>query len=417
MTGLSSWVTNRDLIETVEHLNLKGKLLRRVLIVSESKDSRNSLVSPEKKKSGIRLIRPVTILQKSIIINMPERPKRSKRKLGPKKPCPFTAIMLDCGCIKFETKKMKHPPTIINNIMGNFDRICEYILESRDIDLMTSNEYTYGMVDNLMVESFQLVCEETLKLHKTVNEIFDEHFKDLLISYLENPEPIYFEHAQAGFANKIFTRDHTKNYTDNPTIKEANDKNPVALLFGITNNFYDVKTHTINIGINPRVIEVLGHEGIRNSVIMDMHPNITYELTPEKLKQSIGHELTHWIEDSLYKNKMKSVLNSTSKKIDKTNSQSKRDKIIRNFRSFSEHEIQAIVNGLSVIRDEDPEKYDKKNWSDLLRISPSIKLYFDNSKDLPEDERREVLKNIFRRLFREDLLTKKMIDQIKLVGI
>lgn len=298
--------------------------------------------------------------------------------------------------------------------MTPFEKLCKNIEEARTEYLTMHNQPIYDNRDLLFEETFRLVCEETFKLNEITNYLYDKHFAPLLKRYKEDPNSLYLDAAKNG-GRVIYSADHTFQLKGSEDVDKANETNPVRMEFGISTSYYDVVNKKITVGLHPQAVDVLGPLGLDNEKVIEDEPHIVYEFVGDKIKQTIAHELTHWIEQSIYGMKMSKVIDKANKDLKKTSDYDKKQNIMTQFRTFSEHEIQAIVNGLSAVRDDDSEKYESLNWNQVLRLSPSVKLYFDRAREkLSGDDYKESLKNMFKRLFREGLITPNMVRDINL---
>ena len=291
--------------------------------------------------------------------------------------------------------------------MGKFNEIVALFeeLETMRITRLVSNDRKYG-VDKIYEESLQLVCEQTFKINKEVNMLFDTHLAPLLQRYKTAPDSVWLKTGEVSQTDSsVFTQG---------VLKDAHEVNPITIHFGVLQggNHYNPKNKKIQVTLHTQAMDFLGPKGLENKEAVEQEPNVIFEFTPEKLKATIAHELTHWIEDSLFENKIKRALDTLHKKVDNEKDFSQKKKIITQFQRFSEHEIQAHINGLSAIRDNNPELYDSWSWKELQQNSPALKNVVDNSKELPDDERRVFMKQLLRRLSRENLLTKRMIEDI-----
>ena len=291
--------------------------------------------------------------------------------------------------------------------MGKFNEIVAFFeeLEKMRYTRLISNGRRYG-VDEIYEESLQLICEETFKINKEVNMLFDVHLAKLLHRYKSTPESVW-----RGSSGE-FSQTDSSIFTQG-ILKDAHSANPITLHFGIfDSNQYEPTNKKIQVGLHANAISFLGPEGLKNKEAIEQEPDVIFEFTPDRLKATIAHELTHWIEDSLFNKKMVRAIDSSRRKLDKEKDSFQKQKIITQFQKFSEHEIQAHINGLSAIRDNNPELYDSWSWKELQQNSPALKRVVNSSKELPDDERRVFMKQLLRRLSRENLLTKQMIKDI-----
>jgi hypothetical protein len=121
------------------------------------------------------------------------------------------------------------------------------------------------------------------------------------------------------------------------------------------------------------------------------------EFTEHRVKGSIHHELTHWIDDTLNNNHINRYITKYKNKFEKEYSSGN---INANYveRQAQIHNIKQLYNSHKLI-------WDSLTFQEMLNLSPTLVFLF---RRLSEDDKKQWTKDIKKRMFRENLLGKMM---------
>ena len=256
----------------------------------------------------------------------------------------------------------------------------------------------YGGVGILIEAHQKLVMESLFDIDEDVDYLFDkldieQHLKD----YKERPRYLYDRMIplKVGpvYSNELPSEVSTK----------ADKINPVEIyLTSDGGSIYNLTKGVIHIAFNENVIDTLGEQGLDNKEMLQKYPNMKHELTPIRLKSAISHELTHWLEESLYKNKIQ-------KSVDKVNKNLNRVNVLR-FLNTSPQEIESFIHQIAQIKRGYSEgEWDKLSFTELFQIHASLRMGFRTASDkLPKGDLEEFSRTIIRKMNREGLLGKNM---------
>lgn len=179
--------------------------------------------------------------------------------------------------------------------------------------------------------------------------------------------------------------------------------NPCEILINRGGNSYNPNKHIINLSINNDAVNYVinGYKGnLKNAVddtYDDLKDSLNNEFEEHKIKGSIHHELTHWIDDTLYNSHINKFINKNI--IDK-----KYNNTTVNTLPF---EINAQIHAIKQIKNKNEDKWDNLTFGDLIKFSPSLSNIY---RTLSYDDKNEWIKKLKKRMHREGLLGKKMYN-------
>jgi hypothetical protein len=183
----------------------------------------------------------------------------------------------------------------------------------------------------------------------------------------------------------------------NPCTIKIND-----ILERVNSNYYNPYDKIISIKISPNAINY-GVEyndiKIATEELDDIKSKRSFlnEFTEARIKGSIYHELSHWIDDSLHNTRIKKALDNNFKK--------NTGKPIKNV-NFTDFEIQAQIHNILQLKRNDEDNWNNLSFEDMIHLSPSLtSIYYSQT---PYEDKQDWLKRLKLRMNRENLLGKNM---------
>lgn len=247
--------------------------------------------------------------------------------------------------------------------------------------------------------------EKTFNIEQDVKWIYDYYFKDKLekIQKGEYKFPIKDFEFGSFKSDKLKTKDCIM----------ANKTNPVLIKCGIftSGNFYQPLNHIIQLSFNAGAIAIFRQLDIFK--ISDAEKSLgsqfnrwKHEFTEGKIKATIEHELSHWLNDSLHNMNITKTLKKASM------ADSKLLKKIA-FRGkinigLTDYEIDAQVHSLKSLKTTYKDFWNKLTLTDITELKPSFDTLFNSIHGLGKKEWDEYMKTLIKRLNREKLLGKNM---------
>ena len=244
------------------------------------------------------------------------------------------------------------------------------------------------------------LCEKNIlteKLHNVnddVDLIYNKYFKNDIEKL-----------KQTG----IITKEMFKRYQTDTSILQnlksikTHELNPCEILINHGGNAYLPTKNIIKISINDNAVDYVidDNDGdfkkALDNISDDLKKSLYNEFEEHKIKGSIHHELTHWIDDTLYGSHI-------NKYIQKRNKNNKFDNTNVNTLPF---EINAQIHSINQIKNKNIDKWNELTFLDLIDLSPSLSTIYNQ---LSYDDRKKWLKKLKKRMHREGLLGNKMYN-------
>ena len=187
---------------------------------------------------------------------------------------------------------------------------------------------------------------------------------------------------------------------------KANEMNPCDIIINNGLNGYQPSTQKIFISINDRAKNIVlgyGHGNIEIATqkLPKEQQRIYFprEFTPEKIKGSIHHELAHWIDDTFNKGHILKRLNKQAE-LGVRNSKN----ILVN---MTKTEIQGQIHNVKQLYNKYKEIWDDLSFMDMIEMSPPLIGIYN---ELNFEQKKTWIRDLKTRMFRENLLGKKMIN-------
>lgn len=190
-----------------------------------------------------------------------------------------------------------------------------------------------------------------------------------------------------------------------PLSKKVHKINPCHIFINRYHNFYDPLQNVISFSINHNAINLINHfdnniNKAYNSLGSDEKKRFMNEFNPSKIKGSIHHELTHWIDDTLHNRHIK----NRSAKADETGSDMSRKGIPI---QADKVEIQGQIHNIFQLKKEFKDIWDELTFENLINLSTTLAVI---DKKLKGDINTKWRKDLKKRMHREGLLGKNMIS-------
>jgi hypothetical protein len=195
-------------------------------------------------------------------------------------------------------------------------------------------------------------------------------------------------------------------YLPSELAQRANEINPIRIYGAINENgnYYSSIRKMIQISPNLNALEYLTHNKIENLPI-SQQKTIVNEITPFRLKASIYHELTHWLDDSLNK---QSIYKPIKRTLD-TNNIKYKNRYKKDV-NMAFYEVNAQIHAIKSLKKDHEDIWDQMTLSDLFNKYTSLNGIFKRLKsEHGEKEVKSWLKDLFSRMHRENLFGKTML--------
>lgn len=251
-----------------------------------------------------------------------------------------------------------------------------------------------NMIKNILTES--LITEAIFNIDDDVDMIYDTFFKEDLEQLLTTRK----------LSNGMFYPTITDTrILSNPLCVEANEKNPSRIFINAKDkgNTYNPNTNVISITVSIAAIDFIKANNNNLDEALDNLDDqyvrqFKSDLSEEKIKGSIYHEFSHWLDDTFHNRKVKRAVDkfiAKGKKVGKNNMPIDADKL----------EIQAQIHNIHQLKRKYGDIWDELTFDEMMDKSITIKVVY---KMLPLKYRDRWVRDLKTRMYREGLLGKKM---------
>ena len=256
-----------------------------------------------------------------------------------------------------------------------------------------------------------------MELRKLIRAIINESFNELIDEALANVDndvdflyDTYFkEDIDTIKKTGIITTDmFKKNKTSTSVLKDSEsveadkiNRCPITINLGY-GSYYNPFDQTINISANKSAIDYVLYDSngdLKKAASRFGYSKIITEFKEERIKGSIHHELSHWIDDTLHNQHIKKRL----KKAQELGTKDKKNEPM----NASKLEIQAQIHNIKQLYNKYRDIWDRLSFEDLINLSPTLSAIYNSFSN---EIRNKWIRNIKTRMYREGLLGKKMAN-------
>jgi len=267
-----------------------------------------------------------------------------------------------------------------------------------------------------------LLLEKTYEIRKDVELLYNKAYKKLYKIFKENELEDIPEKLKKIIKNPYST---TLLYTDSsilksPQAKLAHDINPITIDLGIYSdgNFYRPASIVglsrsnakgeIQISANASVMSIM-LKGKVSTISQKELVRFSNALTPDRIKLSISHELSHWLTDTLHNNVLSNIFLKAAEltKLDMV-------KLGKKDVNMTHFEIDGQIHGIKQLKYNNKDIWDDISLLDLFNMYTSL---YTIAKQMNNYYGQDVLdiwqKSLIKRMAREKLLGKNMRKFVK----
>jgi hypothetical protein len=262
-------------------------------------------------------------------------------------------------------------------------------------------------IDEPQCDYMSLLLEKTFNIQKDIDIIYDKFFKKFI-------DAIKIGHILSDYRQYIESgKDVTFGLIDSTNLiskdcKKASILTPVKIQCGLYDKgsfYYLGSENFIQISLSYSAIKYLFQNNFKITLLSKSEQkSIVNELTEERVKSTISHELSHWLSDTLH-NKHMTNLFILAKELEQPELVLLKQKNV----NMTYFEIDAQIHAIKNLK-----KLNLKNWNNMTLTDIAFKYTSLKSivRDLYIHYGKEILdiwqKNLIKRMAREKLLGKNM---------
>ena len=279
----------------------------------------------------------------------------------------------------------------------------------------------------------QYLTEKTFNINKDVEYVYNRMFKGLVddIHKHAGKDVTFTNDAIEGLINGkynwFFRRVQKKeNWVEydrmfgedlpSKSSKEASKVNPIVIFAGVFNhgNFYTPQESAavnqpgmdrgiIAVSLNPSALQFVLTGGY-DQLSQDRIPSLIQEFKPQRIKATIAHEISHWLNDTFHNSHIMKMLKSAREL-----SQPEMTKLHNKDVNMTHFEIDAQIHGIKQLKRSISKIWDKLELKDVFFKYNSLKymgsiIYKNYGKEIGDIWQKMLIK----RMSREKLLGKNM---------
>jgi len=268
-------------------------------------------------------------------------------------------------------------------------------------------KYKRMTIDEPQCDYMSLLLEKTFNIQKDVDIIYNKFFKKFI-------DAIKIEHILSDYKQYIeSSKDVTFGLIDSNNLiskdcKKASILSPVKIQCGLYDKgsfYYLGSENFIQISLSYSAVKYLFQNNFIITLLSKSEQKaIVNELTEERVKSTISHELSHWLSDTLH-NKHMTNLFILAKELKQPELVLLKQKNV----NMTYFEIDAQIHAIKNLK-----KLNLKNWNNMTLTDIAFKYTSLKSivRDLYIHYGKEILdiwqKNLIKRMAREKLLGKNM---------
>jgi hypothetical protein len=245
-----------------------------------------------------------------------------------------------------------------------------------------------------------MLTERLMNIDEDVEILYDAYFKKD-IEKLRSPGTLP--------TNLFKYSEIDTSYLTTPLAKKAHKENPCKIKINKGSNHYSPLESIISISVSLDAywFTINEHDGSLRKAYKYLSKNIPTqaknfinEFNPSKIKGSIHHELTHWIDDTLHNKHIKKraiISTETGTDMTKKGLPINADKL----------EIEGQIHNIYQLKKEFSQIWDNLSFDDLIKLSTTLSVV---NKELKGDINKQWRKNLKKRMWREGLFGKNMAN-------
>jgi len=255
----------------------------------------------------------------------------------------------------------------------------------------------------------KLLTEKTFNIDKDVVLVYNALFKNLILDIQKNGVDV--------LKHRLISMDSSQLVS--PMARKADAVNPIRISGGIdlgdkNGNYYNPSERYIHLSLRPSIIqfwqdhsEYKTLDEIVEYISKHQRDDFRREFSPAKMKATIAHELSHWIDDSLHGSHITKMIKKSSAAL-KSGDWDIVDKITHRGESsigLTDYEINAQIHAIKRLRTQYRRIWDRISLMDLIQMYSPLTAVYDK---LSNSGKKRWIRKILHRMNRENLLSMRM---------
>ena len=260
----------------------------------------------------------------------------------------------------------------------------------------------------------EFITEATYDLDTDVDMIYDMAFAPIILKVRQGT----WDGEEFATANWLGTTE----ILSSPDCKKAHDVNAMVIITTQGNEYNPhgdaIRGPFISISINNQVLELISEHGSIRAALeyipRTQRERFLTEITPERIKGSIHHALSHWLDDTFHNKHISNRLSWAAHARERQQDYEKADNIMlqgKKEQNLTNYEINAQIHAIKQLKRANTDMWDLYDFDDMIRLNASLTHLGSTFKEMGEYENWK--KTLLKRMHREKLLGDEMYRTFK----
>ena len=251
----------------------------------------------------------------------------------------------------------------------------------------------------------ELLLEKTFNIKKDVELVYNvliKHFVDEIKRGDLPPEDVIKGARVKGYGYS--RQEMSSSQLVSKSARAAHAIKPITIHAGVfPSPSYDPIDNRINLTFNPQVLNIL-KQGTQGSLPKEQMRMFNSETSPNRMKATIAHELSHWMNDVLHNSHIEKIVDMAHEFHDTSILKLGKEDV-----NMTHFEIDAQIHGIKALKQQySTAQWNKMTIKDVLELYPPI----DGTYKTTSQYGKEVVgiwkKLLLKRMAREKILGKNM---------
>ena len=201
-----------------------------------------------------------------------------------------------------------------------------------------------------------LLLEKTFNIKKDVQLVYDKLFKSF-IAELKKGEYPPDEIIQGSMKGMGYTRDSmSSSELTTKSARAAHAIKPIKINVGVfPTPSYSPIANTISLTFNPIVLNIL-RQGTQGTLPSNEIKRFNNETSPNRIKATIAHELSHWMNDVLHNSHIEKIVDMAAEFQDASILKLGKEDV-----NMTHFEIDAQIHGIKTLK----QQYTTAQWNKM----------------------------------------------------
>lgn len=250
----------------------------------------------------------------------------------------------------------------------------------------------------------ELLLEKTFNIKKDVKLVYDKLFAGFVAEIKRGDLPPT-EIIQGAMKSTGYSRESmSSSQLVSKSARAAHAIKPITIHAGVfPSPSYDPIDNRINLTFNPQVLDII-RQGTQETLPKDQIRRFNSETSPNKMKATIAHELSHWMNDALHNSHIEKIVDMAHEFHDPSILKLGKEDV-----NMTHFEIDAQIHGIKALKQQyTTAQWNKMTLKDVMELYPPIDGTWRSTTRYGKEVVGIWKKLLLKRMAREKILGKNM---------